>query len=141
MSYKTLPDSPGNPPPGQGVHRPPNFQALSLGHTQALWRPPADSWHQPSHLPVHVLALRPSANIVPGGEAPGRMAALPAHLRRISTQQPPSSAGSQQQGSQPLSTGVQEWQSCSRSPSSWQLSLLQGRCRGPTGFLNGVGWG
>ena len=31
-------------------------------------------------------------------------------LRRISAQQPPSSAGSQPQGSQPLSTGVQEWQ-------------------------------
>lgn len=41
-------------------------------HTHVLWRPPAEAGTSPPRLRVHMLALRPLANIVPGGEAPGR---------------------------------------------------------------------
>ena len=102
-----------------------NFQALSLEHTRALWRPAADRWHRPCPLPIHVLALRPYANTVLC-QAPGRMAPLPAHLGRISTRQLPSSSGSQ-----PLPVGPTNGK---------ELLTAGGQCRVPQVPQRGVRW-
>lgn len=60
-----------------GCPQPPNFQPSAWSAHRPCGGLQLTPSTGPGYLPVHLLALRPSANIVPGGEAPGRAGTPP----------------------------------------------------------------